>query len=301
MVSYKESGVDIDAGNELVARLLKMGADVGGFGGLYPLGDNYLVAGADGVGTKLKLAHALGKHETVGIDLVAMCVNDVATTGAEPLFFLDYFSTSKLELELAEEVLKGIVAGCREAGCALLGGETAEMPGFYREGEYDLAGFAVGIVPKKDLIDGKIIVAGDCLVGIASSGLHSNGFSLVRRILELSGRQPTEEYLTPTRLYPPLLKRLKQRYSIRGIAHITGGGVTENIPRMLPEGLSARIDRKSWPVPEIFLQLQKLGNVEEEEMYRTFNMGIGLVLALSPEEAERFIAEEEGWIIGMVA
>ena len=280
MVTYKEAGVDIDAGAELILRLKKICPEIGGFGGLYPQGDNYLVAGTDGVGTKLKLAFEFDQHDTIGIDLVAMCVNDIITTGATPLFFLDYFATSKLAVDQAEMVLKGVVAGCREAACVLLGGETAEMPGFYREGEYDISGFAVGTVPKTELIDGKQIKAGDCLIGIPSSGLHSNGFSLVRKL------GFTKEHLTPTRIYVNLIQEMK-RYTIKGMAHITGGGVTENIPRMFPQGLGALVDKKSWSVPAIFHPFYD--SVSEEELYRTFNMGMGMVLAIPQEEAGDFI------------
>lgn len=296
MQSYKEAGVDIDKGNELIKRLQKLCPTIGGFGGLYPLGEDYLVAGTDGVGTKLKLAFALDQHSTVGIDLVAMCVNDIITTGARPLFFLDYFATGKLDVDRGEAVLKGILQGCAEARCPLLGGETAEMPGFYQQGEYDLAGFAVGLVKKSNLIDGKSIRPGDLLVGVASSGLHSNGFSLVRKVLQDSSISLSDSLdqgqaslgellLRPTKIYVELVDTLQQHYKLKGIAHITGGGLLENVPRMLPEGCAAVIRKNSWTLPYLFRWLQTEGEIEEEEMYRTFNMGIGLVMVLSAEEA----------------
>lgn len=288
MATYKESGVDIEAGDELVERLKKRLPHLGGFAGLYPLGDSYLVAGTDGVGTKLKIAIANGQHATVGIDLVAMCVNDILTTGARPLFFLDYYASSKLNVEQAEEVIQGIIKGCDEAECVLLGGETAEMPGFYQEGEYDIAGFAVGIVAKEALIDGSRIAHGDALVGLYSSGLHSNGFSLVRKIL---GNDAS--LLTPTRIYVNAVQRIRKRYAIKGMAHITGGGLTENVPRMFPPGLAACIDRESWEVPEVFRRIQKIGCISDDEMYLTFNMGIGMVLAMDPRDAKALCGERD--------
>nr|GEV72805.1 phosphoribosylformylglycinamidine cyclo-ligase, chloroplastic/mitochondrial [Tanacetum cinerariifolium] len=260
----KEAGVDIDAGSELVRRIAKMAPGIGGFGGLFPLGDSYLVAGTDGVGTKLKLAFETGIHDTIGIDLVAMSVNDIITSGAKPLFFLDYFATSHLDVDLAEKVIKGIVDGCKQSDCALLGGETAEMPDFYANGEYDLSGFAVGVVKKDSVINGKNISVGDVLIGLPSSGVHSNGFSLVR-----------------------------SKGGIKGIAHITGGGFTDNIPRVFPKGLGALVYNNSWPVPPVFKWIQKAGNIEEAEMMRTFNMGIGMVLVTSKEAAERILSEGE--------
>ena len=300
MVSYKDAGVDIDAGDELVKKLKRLCPDIGGFGGLYPLGNDYLVASTDGVGTKLKLAFAEDRHDTIGIDLVAMCVNDIITMGARPLFFLDYFATAKLSVPQAEQVIKGILDGCQEAGCVLLGGETAEMPGFYQSGEYDLCGFAVGIVPKSDLIDGATIVPGDLLVGIPSTGLHSNGFSLARKVLERSPTPPTD-LLEPTKIYVKEIQSLLPKYPIKGMAHITGGGLLENIPRILPEGLGASIEKKAWVAPPLFDWLQSGGNLDEREMFRTFNMGIGMVLVLSPNIAEAICREHPTYsIIGKV-
>jgi len=294
MLTYKDAGVDIDAGKELVNRLQKLNSGIGGFGSLYPFGDHYLVSGTDGVGTKLKLAFQFDRHDTVGIDLVAMCVNDILTTGAKPLFFLDYFATSNLDVDLAERVIRGIIEGCKEAETLLLGGETAEMPGMYKEKEYDLSGFAVGSVKKEELIDGSSIVKGDRLVGIASGGLHSNGFSLVRKLLESDpGFAGPDELLRPTRIYVKTIEEMKKRASIKGIAHITGGGITENVPRMLPKGLSARIDRRSWEIPEVFHRIKASAKIEEEEMFKTFNMGIGLVAAVSQSDAESLLANHE--------
>ncbi|CAH1429424.1 unnamed protein product [Lactuca virosa] len=269
-LTYKEAGVDIDAGSELVRRIAKMAPGIGGFGGLFPLGDSYLVAGTDGVGTKLKLAFETGIHDSIGIDLVAMSVNDIITSGAKPLFFLDYYATSRLDVDLAEKVIKGIVDGCQQSDCALLGGETAEMPDFYAEGEYDLSGFAVGIVKKEAVINGKNIEVGDVLIGLPSSGVHSNGFSLVRRVLARS------------RLL------LKDK--------LPGGGFTDNIPRVFPKGLGALVYNDSWPVPPVFKWIQKAGGIEDGEMKRTFNMGIGMVLVVSKEAAERVLKEEGGMV-----
>ncbi|WP_447972742.1 phosphoribosylformylglycinamidine cyclo-ligase [Nitrospira sp. Kam-Ns4a] len=315
MATYKQAGVDIDAGNELVRRITPLVratfrpevlTDLGGFGGLFrfPAGrftNPVLVSGTDGVGTKLKIAFLMDRHDTVGVDLVAMCVNDIAVSGAEPLFFLDYFATGKLTVEKAEAVVKGIVEGCRQAGCALLGGETAEMPSCYAEGEYDLAGFAVGVVDRPKIIDGARVRPGDVLVGLASTGLHSNGYSLVRRVLFQDGgftvasrisdldRPLGEVLLTPTRIYAKQILALAAEFPIKGIAHITGGGLTENLPRIFPQGCGARITRGAWPVPPIFRVVQKVGRVDEEEMYRVFNMGIGLVLVVAPEDVDRLI------------
>lgn len=281
MVTYKEAGVDVEAADSVVEKLRRVCPDIGGFGGLYPLGDQYLVAGTDGVGTKLKVAEALGRHETIGIDLVAMCVNDILTSGAKPLFFLDYFATGKLDTDQLEQVLQGILAGCREAGCVLLGGETAEMPGFYPKGQYDLAGFAVGVVDKERLIDGSTICEGDVVLGIPSSGFHSNGYSLIRKVTD----RFTDELLTPTRIYVKEVLAILERAEVKGMAHITGGGVVENLPRVLPAGLGARLNK--WPVPKMFSDLQKRGNIPEAEMYRTFNMGMGYLLVLAPSEAKK--------------
>ncbi len=298
MTTYKESGVDIDAGAELVRRLMGRCPDLGGFGGLFPLGDSYLVAGADGVGTKLRLAIDSGRHDSVGIDLVAMCANDVITTGARPLFFLDYFATSKLDVDEAESVLSGVIRGCELAQCALLGGETAEMPGFYASGDYDLSGFCVGIVKKDALVDGSRVVEGDALVGLASSGLHSNGFSLVRKLLE-EGKIENDDLLTPTRIYVRECLELAEAGVVKGMAHITGGGLTENVPRMLPKGLGASLDASKWTAPPVFDALAEW--VPLDEMRRTFNMGIGMVLAMSFAEAEALCARcEDATVMGSV-
>lgn len=312
MTTYKQSGVDIEAGNAFVKRLKNLCPEIGGFGGLFPLGEDYLVASTDGVGTKLKLAFMTNCHNSIGIDLVAMNVNDVLTAGAKPLFFLDYLSTSKLDIDKSEQVVKGIVAGCQEAGCVLLGGETAEMPDFYREGEYDLAGFAVGLVKKSQLINGDDIKCGDILVGISSSGLHSNGYSLVRKILKDSNISLDDQFedtattigevlLTPTRIYVRKILKLLENFKIKGMAHITGGGFIDNIPRMLPFGTAALINKSAWKIPLIFQWLQKMGSVDEIEMFRTFNMGIGMVMALSPQEAQALCRSDKECIaIGKV-
>jgi phosphoribosylformylglycinamidine cyclo-ligase len=330
--TYKDAGVDIDAGNtfvNLIKPLVKatsrpeVMADIGGFGGLFSLNTNkytnpVLVSGTDGVGTKLKLAFMADKHDTVGIDLVAMCVNDIIVQGAEPLFFLDYLATGKLEPEKAAAIVKGISDGCVQAGCALIGGETAEMPGFYAEGEYDLAGFAVGVVERDSIVDGSSITVGNRLIGIASSGLHSNGFSLARKVifermgldihstLPDLGRTVGEELLTPTRIYVKTVLNLRRDFTINGIAHITGGGLLENIPRVLPQGCKAMIRRESWQIPAIFRLLQEAGNIEEAELFRTFNCGIGMVLAVPEKEAEEILIRlsglnEQAFIIGEVA
>nr|XP_043605904.1 phosphoribosylformylglycinamidine cyclo-ligase, chloroplastic-like [Erigeron canadensis] len=303
-LTYKDAGVDIDAGSELVRRIAKMAPGIGGFGGLFPHGDSYLVAGTDGVGTKLKLAFETGIHDTIGIDLVAMSVNDIITSGAKPLFFLDYYATSRLDVDLAEKVIKGIVDGCQQSDCALLGGETAEMPDFYANGEYDLSGFAVGIVKKESVINGKNISVGDVLIGLPSSGVHSNGFSLVRRVLARSGlslkdKLPGESVtlgealMAPTVIYVKQVLDIISKGGIKGIAHITGGGFTDNIPRVFPEGHGALIYNNSWPVPPVFKWIQKAGSIEDSEMKRTFNMGIGMVLVASKEAAERILNEGE--------
>lgn len=306
---YRDAGVDIDAGNALVERIKPLAratsragvlAGLGGFGGLFELPKGYqepvLVSGTDGVGTKLKLAMALDIHTGIGIDLVAMCVNDIVVAGAEPLFFLDYYATGKLELEAATQVIGGIAEGCTQAGCALLGGETAEMPGMYQPGDYDLAGFAVGIAEKSRLLDPKQVRPGDTLLGLASSGPHSNGYSLIRKIIEVAELDLAspfgattlgEALLAPTRIYvKPLLALLKE-CEIHGMAHITGGGLTENLPRVLPQGCDALIRLDSWPRPEIFRRLQAAGGVSETEMLRTFNCGIGMIIALPQAEATK--------------
>jgi len=316
-ITYRAAGVDVDAGDRAV-RLMKDAVrstfrkevldNFGGFGGLISLPDRpykqpVLVAGTDGVGTKLKLAFLADRHDTIGIDCVAMCVNDVLVQGAEPLFLLDYIATGKLVPEKIASIVAGVADGCRQAGCALIGGETAEMPGMYAENEYDLAGFSVGVADRGEVVDGSSIQPGDQLIGLASSGLHSNGFSLVRKlILEVAGHQLTDVVpelgaaplvdilLKPTRIYVKSVLELLRRCSVKGMAHITGGGPTENIPRMFPAGCGALLDRGSWPVPPIFSYLQRIGQVPTEDIYRTFNMGIGFVLAVPAEQAEQVIA-----------
>jgi len=294
MVTYKQAGVDIKKAEELVKRIKGMVPGIGGFSGLFPIEPGrykkpLLVASTDGVGTKLKIAQLIGKHDTVGIDLVAMGVNDVITCGAEPIFFLDYFATGKLEVGVAQKVIIGIHKGCLQSGCILLGGETAEMPGFYKRGEYDLAGFCVGIVEKEEVIDGKKIEQGDIIFGLPSTGLHSNGFSLVRKIFsEKEQRRLGKELLKPTKIYVRDILSVKS--VVRGIAHITGGGFIDNIPRILPEGCQALIHKGSWKVPGIFHLVQKKGKIGEEEMFHTFNMGIGMVLVVSPAERGRLLS-----------
>ncbi len=330
MATYKDSGVDVEAGYEAV-RLMKddvkrtfrpeVLTDIGGFGGLFALGkDKYeepvLVSGTDGVGTKLKIAFLMDKHDTIGIDCVAMCVNDIVCGGAEPLFFLDYIALGKNRPEKVAAIVKGVAEGCVMSGCSLIGGETAEMPGFYPENEYDVAGFAVGVVDKKKIIDGKSIKEGDVLIGIPSSGLHSNGYSLVRKLLSPSeekmeqyiesfGTTLGEELLKPTRIYVKTILDLKDKYALKGLAHITGGGFIENIPRMIPEGLRVSIKLGSWPVLPIFKLLQELGEIKERDIYNTFNMGIGMVIAVDREIAEDVVKyldnnSEKAYIIGEV-
>jgi phosphoribosylformylglycinamidine cyclo-ligase len=297
-ITYKKSGVDINGANRFVKAIKSYTRGIGGFGGLFKFDakkykEPYLVSSADGVGTKLKLAFILGSHDTVGIDLVGMNVNDVLCAGAEPLFFLDYIATGKIEKNVLVDVVKGIAEGCRQAGCALIGGETAEMPGFYKKGEYDLAGFCVGVVDKARAINGSKIKAGDILIGIESNGLHSNGFSLVRKVFpEKELIKYTDELLKPTRIYVKpilsLLSTINYRLStIRGIAHITGGAFYDKIPRIIPEGLGIRIEKNSWPVPVIFRIIQEKGNVPEADMYRTLNMGIGMVLVADRDSVNR--------------
>jgi phosphoribosylformylglycinamidine cyclo-ligase len=313
-LTYSGAGVDIDAASDLVRRIQKMNPEIGGFGGLFPIGnDQYLVAGTDGVGTKLKLAFDMDQHSTIGTDLVAMSVNDIITLGAKPLFFLDYFATSKLDVDQAEQVVRGIVEGCKASDCILLGGETAEMPGFYGEGEYDLSGFAVGIVQKKDLIDGKDIAAGDVLVGLPSSGVHSNGYSLVRQVLARSGlglqdpfpldptRTVGEVLLVPTELYARDLLRVADVAKVKGAVHVTGGGFQDNIPRVLPQGLGVQVYRDSWEVLPVFQWMQEVGSIEFEEMYRTFNMGIGFIMVMAEKDAKKALEEcPAAKIIGQV-
>ncbi len=327
-LNYKQAGVDIDAGNELINRIKpfakatkRIGADseLGGFGALFDLKkcgykDPILVSSTDGVGTKLKVAIDLGKHDTIGIDLVAMSVNDLLAQGAEPLFFLDYFACSKLSLDVASDVIKGIAEGCKQAGCALIGGETAEMPGMYKEGDYDLAGFAVGAV-ERDLILPKATKAGDVLIGLKSSGVHSNGYSLARFILqknninfedkiaEFGNKTIGEVLLTPTKVYVKSCLNAIKTGKVKALAHITGGGLVENLPRVLSEGVEVKIDYKSWTAPEIFPWLQKMGNVADEEMHRTFNCGIGMVLVVDKNDADEVkdVLEksgEEAFVIG---
>ena len=317
-LSYRDAGVDIDAGDQLVENIKPFAkrtmrpevlGDLGGFGALVEISKKYqnpvLVSGTDGVGTKLKLAFEWDIHHTVGIDLVAMSVNDILVQGAEPLFFLDYFACGKLDVARATDVIKGIAEGCEQSGCALIGGETAEMPGMYPEGEYDLAGFAVGVVEKSKVINGRSIRPGDVVLGLASNGAHSNGYSLIRKIIERSnpdldaefdgGKTLRQAVIAPTRLYvKPVLEALKH-FEIKGMAHITGGGLTENIPRVLPENCVAQIDAQSWPLPKLFQWLQQAGNVEQQEMYRTFNCGIGMAVIVPAEQAEAaqaFLAEQ---------
>nr|WP_237332931.1 phosphoribosylformylglycinamidine cyclo-ligase [Zobellella iuensis] len=326
-MSYKDAGVDIDAGNALVERIKGVSrrtqrpevmGGLGGFGALCQLPTGYkepvLVAGTDGVGTKLRLAIDLQRHQGVGIDLVAMCVNDLIVQGAEPLFFLDYYATGKLDVDTAADVVTGIGAGCELSGCALIGGETAEMPGMYEAGDYDLAGFCVGVVEKSGIIDGSKVAAGDALIALGSSGPHSNGYSLIRKILEVSQaelQQPMGEgtladaLMAPTRIYvKPVLELIKQ-FDIHALSHITGGGFWENIPRVLPAGAKAVIDGASWQWPQVFQWLQQAGNVDTFEMYRTFNCGVGMIIALPAEQAEAAVkfmqdAGENAWLIGRI-
>jgi phosphoribosylformylglycinamidine cyclo-ligase len=307
-ITYREAGVDIDAGDALVEAIKPFAkrtlrpevlAGIGGFGALAEIPKKYrepvLVSGTDGVGTKLKLAFRLRRHDTVGIDLVAMSVNDILVQGAEPLFFLDYFACGKLDVAVATDVVKGIARGCELAGCALIGGETAEMPGMYTDGEYDLAGFAVGVVEKSAIIDGRSIVPGDAVLGLASSGAHSNGYSLIRRIVERArpdlgadfhGRSLGAALLEPTRIYVKPLLALMRQLPIKGMAHITGGGIVENVPRVLPESAKVSISRSSWPLPPLFQWLQREGNVADAEMHRVFNCGIGMAVIVAAEHAE---------------
>ncbi len=310
-ITYRDAGVDIDAGDALVERIKPLVArvrrpevlaGVGGFGALVELPAGYrkpvLVSGTDGVGTKLRLAIDSGRHDTIGIDLVAMCVNDVVVQGAEPLFFLDYFATGKLNVDVAECVIRGIIEGCAQAGAALVGGETAEMPGIYYGEDYDLAGFCVGVVEKDAVSDGSRTRAGDAVIGIASSGPHSNGYSLIRKLVALSaanadtvleGKPLLERLLTPTRIYVKPLLALAKAHPVCALAHITGGGLVDNIPRVLPEGLEAVLERRRWPRDPIFEWLQQAGHIEPAEMYRTFNCGIGMVVIVAPEHAARAV------------
>lgn len=327
-LTYRGAGVDIDAGDELVenikpfaAKTLREGvlAGIGGFGALFEIArdrcrEPVLVASTDGVGTKLKLAFDLKRHATIGIDLVAMSVNDILTQGAEPLFFLDYYACGKLDVPTATEVVKGIAAGCEQAGCALIGGETAEMPGMYPAGEYDLAGFAVGIVEKSRIIDGSGIAEGDVVLGLASSGAHANGYSFIRKIIAVKGvdlsanfhgRTLSDVLLEPTRIYVKPVLKLLAAVKVKGLAHITGGGLLENVPRILPDALAARIERAAWPMPPLFAWLREQGNVVDQELYRVFNCGIGMVAVVSPGDADAAVrtlkaAGETVWRIGHI-
>lgn len=330
-LSYRDAGVNIAAGNAFVEKIKSSVAStnrpgvmgsLGGFGGMFELPtDRYkqpvLVSGTDGVGTKLKLAIDLNKHDTIGIDLVAMCVNDILVLGAEPLYFLDYYATGELNIEIAADVVAGIAEGCRQSNAALIGGETAEMPGIYGKGDYDLAGFCVGVVEKQDIIDGSKVKAGDAMIAIASSGPHSNGYSLVRKIIEVSkadinatfgseGKTLGDALLAPTRIYVKAIHELLSTYDIHAMAHITGGGLLENIPRVLPDNTQAVIENDCLPLPEIFQWLQENGNVETEEMYRTFNCGVGMVLIVSEDEADAIVialnkTDEKAWRLGTIA
>ncbi|WP_417347758.1 phosphoribosylformylglycinamidine cyclo-ligase [Ferrimonas sp.] len=326
-LSYKDAGVDIDAGNALVDNIKsavkrthrpEVRGGLGGFGALCALPEKYkkplLVSGTDGVGTKLRLAMDFNGHGTVGVDLVAMCVNDLIVQGAEPLFFLDYYATGKLSVDTATQVVSGIADGCEQAGCALIGGETAEMPGMYEGEDYDLAGFCVGVVEESDVIDGTQVAPGDALIALGSSGPHSNGYSLIRKVLErvdnpqeqtIDGQPLIQTLLAPTRIYvKPVLKLLEQ-HKVHAISHITGGGFWENIPRVLPDDAQAVIDGNSWQWPEVFNWLQQVGNIDQHEMYRTFNCGVGLVIALPQSEAEAAVAllkseGENAWLLGNI-
>ncbi len=326
-LSYKDAGVDIDAGNALIERIKGVAkrtrrpevlAGLGGFGALCELPEGYrqpvLVSGTDGVGTKLKLAMDLGKHDTIGIDLVAMCVNDLIVAGAEPLFFLDYYATGKLNIEVAADVVAGIGDGCELSGCSLVGGETAEMPGMYEGEDYDLAGFCVGVVEKSEIIDGSKVAAGDTLIGLASSGPHSNGYSLVRKIIEVTnadlqqdcgGQTLAEALITPTRIYVKSLLNLLKNSQVNALSHITGGGLLENIPRVLPDNTKAVIDTASFTMPPVFKWLQAGGNVTDREMYKTFNCGIGMVIAVPKATATEALemlkaSGEDAMIIGHI-
>ena len=328
-LSYRKAGVNITLGNRFVKEITplvrktfrpEVASDLGGFSGLFKLKkyrEPLLVSGTDGVGTKLKIAFLLNRHDTVGIDLVAMCVNDLVVTGAEPLFFLDYLASGKLELRKSVSIVEGIIKGCREAGCALIGGETAEMPSFYEKGEYDLAGFAVGVVERKNLINGRKIKPGDQIVGFGSTGLHSNGYSLARKILleksrlKLKNRirelqEPLGDVLIrPTRIYVRTVLNLMRKYTLKGMAHITGGGITENLPRVLPENCQPVIYKGSWKMPPIFPYLQSMGDIDEDEMYRDFNMGIGFILVVGKKETDGVMRAakkmgETPWLIGEI-
>ena len=327
-LSYKDAGVDINAGNELVERIKphvkrttrpEVIGGLGGFGALCAIPSKYkepiLVSGTDGVGTKLRLAIDLKKHDTIGIDLVAMCVNDLVVQGAEPLFFLDYYATGKLDVDVASDVVKGIAEGCVQSGCALVGGETAEMPGMYHTGDYDLAGFCVGVVEKSEIIDGSQVKVGDALIALGSSGPHSNGYSLIRKVIDVAGVNPateqldgrplSEQVLAPTKIYVKSVLALIKQTEVHAIAHLTGGGFWENIPRVLPKNTKAVIDESSWEWQPVFKWLQEKGNIETYEMYRTFNCGVGMVIALPQSQVETALAilkqsGENAWLIGHI-
>lgn len=326
-LNYEDAGVNIDQANQLVSDIKSITksthrpgvvSNIGGFGALFEIPEGYqqplLVSGTDGVGTKLKLAMELNKHDTIGIDLVAMCVNDILCLGAEPLYFLDYFATGKLNLEQAKNIISGIGEGCRQAGAALIGGETAEMPGMYHGGDYDLAGFCTGVVEKSKVVDGSRVKIGDKLIALGSSGPHSNGYSLIRKVLEVSNTPLTEQLegknigemlLMPTRIYCKAVLGVTQNYNIHAMAHITGGGLLENIPRVLPEGTKAVINQSSWAIPDIFQWLQRQGNILTDDMFRTFNMGVGFVLCVASEDAKKIQealidAGETAWEIGEI-
>lgn len=326
-LDYQAAGVNIDAGNRLVDNIKPLAArtkrpevlgGLGGFGALVEIPAGYrhpiLVSGTDGVGTKLRLAMQMGKHDTIGIDLVAMCVNDIVVSGAEPLFFLDYYATGHLEVATATDVIKGIATGCELAGAALVGGETAEMPSMYEGEDYDLAGFCVGVVEKSEIIDGSQVKSGDILIALASSGAHSNGYSLIRKVIEVSGtalnspfagRTLGEVLLEPTRIYVKSILALMKAVQVKALSHITGGGLLENIPRVLPENCCAQLQRNSWQVPEVFQWLQQQGQIADREMWRTFNCGVGMVICVVPEQVETALAclqthGENAWVIGQI-
>ena len=326
-LTYRDAGVDIDAGDALVERIKPAAlrtrrpevlGGIGGFGALVEIPARYrhpvLVSGTDGVGTKLKLAVDSHRHDSIGIDLVAMCVNDVVVQGAEPLFFLDYYAAGRLDVDTAATVVTGIARGCELAGCALVGGETAELPGMYSGQDYDLAGFAVGVVEKEKIIDGSLVAAGDVIIGLASSGPHSNGYALIRKVLavsgaafqqQVSGRALIDHLLEPTRIYVKPLLQLMEQVPLHALAHITGGGLLENIPRVIPEGLGVRLDSAAWPRPPVFAWLQQQGAIADQEMYRTFNMGLGMVVCVAPADAARALellnrAGEQAWRVGQV-
>ncbi|MGI6713361.1 MAG: phosphoribosylformylglycinamidine cyclo-ligase [Bacillota bacterium] len=322
-ITYKDAGVDISAGNQAVAQMKthvkrtfrpEVLTDLGSFGGLFSLDINkyrnpVLVSGTDGVGTKLKVAMLMGVHDTIGIDAVAMCVNDILVQGAEPLFFLDYLAVGKLFPEKVADIVKGVAEGCIQAGCALIGGETAEMPGFYHEEEYDIAGFAVGVVDREKIVDGSRVCPGDIIIGLPSTGLHSNGYSLARKVLlEMSGwkvekyveelgQTVGEAMLTPTRIYVKDVLALLQKYSLKGMAHITGGGLVENLPRIFTQGVQANIDLSSWEIPPIYQVIKKMGNIESKEMYRVFNMGVGFCLIVDSQDVNGILTDYPGAFI----